>query len=176
MMQHVFLVLLLSLLFICENLFAIFISGLESFHGYILIPHFLLFALLFIAAYNNITYAMIYSVIFGALFDIVYTEVLGVYVFAYFVIVYGFKYVMRYLQGNLVIVSFLSLFCICILEVYVYGLLNLFGNINMDFSYFWSHRVIPTLLLNSLFIIIFCFPLQKFLVRLKVDFNENKRI
>ncbi|MGM9988637.1 MAG: rod shape-determining protein MreD [Bacillaceae bacterium] len=172
-MRHIFYVLLLTIMFICENLFMLFVPNISYFNEFILVPHFLLFTLMFMAVYNEYTMAIVYSIIFGLLFDVVYTEVLGIYVFAYFMIVYLLKQAMRLLHGNLFIVSFLSLCGVALLELYVYSLLSLFGSTNMALGVFWHQRLIPTLLLNTVFVIIFCFPLKKFLVRLKVDFNEK---
>lgn len=43
------------------------------------VPHFLLLALIFMSAYINQKHAVIYGLIFGFLYDINYTGVLGVY-------------------------------------------------------------------------------------------------
>ncbi len=47
------------------------------------VPHFLLLALIFMSAYINQKHAVIYGLIFGFLYDINYTGVLGVYMFGF---------------------------------------------------------------------------------------------
>ena len=59
-----------------------------------------------------------------------------------------------------------SQYCVtsgCILELGVYEANFLIGRTDMSFSYFLDHRLWPTLGLNFIFIIIFAYPLKKYL-------------
>lgn len=151
---------LFGFLFILESLFVQFLPG-NLFGGQvILVPHFLIIAILFFAIYGNKKQAFIYGFIFGLLFDIDFTEILGIYLFFFPFITYIVLKIMKILQVNILTVSFFSLVGVALLEIGVYELNKLIGITTMNFSTFFNIRFIPTLLLNLIFTVIAAYPLK----------------
>lgn len=163
---------LLTFLFILEGqIVTIWNADLYS-NGNIFVPRFLIIALLFYATYCNQTVAIYYSILFGLLFDITYTEVIGVYSFGFPVIVFLINQLVKILQSHVLILSFLSLCGIVLLEYYVYFLFILVNVTDMTHAIFFHNRLIPTLIINGIFIIITCFFLQKLFLYLQQKEEE----
>lgn len=152
---------LFAFLFILESLFVELLPA-ELFNSdRILVPHFLMAGILFLTAYLSPKHGIIYGLIFGFLFDVVYTEIIGIYLFMFPVIAYMFANMMRVLQTNILIVSILSLLGIALLEIGVFQLMLLIKITDLDFSTYVKIRLVPTLILNTAFIVIAAFPFKK---------------
>lgn len=152
---------LFAFLFILESLFVELLPA-ELFNSdRILVPHFLMAGILFLTAYLSPKHGIIYGLIFGFLFDVVYTEIIGIYLFMFPVIAYMFANMMRVLQTNILIVSILSLLGIALLEIGVFQLMLLIKITDLDFSTYVKIRLVPTLILNMAFIVIAAFPFKK---------------
>ncbi|WP_379965824.1 rod shape-determining protein MreD [Ectobacillus sp. sgz5001026] len=165
-MKKLILPFLLLIAFALENVFSIFVPSNLFGENSIAAPHFLFIILLFIVVYYNSTNGILFSLLFGFIVDIVYTELLGMYLFAFPLFAYLVANAMRILQVNLFIVSTLVLVSVGVLEYYVYGFLLLLGRTNLSANVFFTERFLPTLLLNLIFLVIFCFPLRKYILRL----------
>jgi len=80
---------------------------------------------------------------------------------------------MKVLQVNLLITSIISLIGVALLEIAVFEMNKLIGITAINFTTFLNMRLIPTLLLNAIFIIIMVFPLkwqfEKFADQLRAD-------
>lgn len=153
--------LLFGILFILESLFVQFLPS-DLFDGQvILVPRFLIIAIIFFAIYGNKKQAIIFGFIFGLLFDIDFTEILGIYLFFFPLITYVVLKIMKIVQVNIFTVSFFSLVGVALLEIGVYEMNKLIGITTMNFSTFFSLRFIPTLLLNLIFTVIVAYPLKR---------------
>ncbi|MBO9130505.1 rod shape-determining protein MreD [Bacillus sp. 165] len=172
-MKRIILPLFLFLTFISENIFVSVFPYRPFGTDSIVVPHFLIIVLLFIAVYYNPTHAIYYALVFGFLFDIVYTELIGVYLFAYPILTFFAYNAMRVLQVNLIIVFTLILLTITALEYYVYGFLMLLKRTDMPAAMFFVDRLLPTLIVNAIFLLIICFPLRKQMLRLKEARDEK---
>ncbi|MDQ0269908.1 rod shape-determining protein MreD [Cytobacillus purgationiresistens] len=161
-MRKVILPLLFILLFVFESTFVQMVPPKEFFGGErFLIPHFLMIAILFLTIYGSAKYGILYGVIFGLLFDIVYIEVIGIYLFLFPVIAYIVSQVMRVLQNNMVVTSLVVLFGVAVLESGSYGMNLIIGRTEMTFADFSFIRLIPTLIINLVFIILAVYPLKR---------------
>jgi len=149
------------LLFILESIFVELLPA-ELFNSdRILAPHFLMAGILFLTAYFSPKQGIIYGFIFGLLFDVVYTEIIGIYLFLFPFIAYLFANMLRILQINILIVSTLSILGIALLEVSVYELMHLINVTDLDFSAYVKIRLVPTLVLNLAFIVLAAFPFKR---------------
>lgn len=128
---------------------------------HILVPHFLLVTILFMTMYAGRKQGIIYGAIFGLLFDVVYTGVIGIYLFMYPLIAYVVAKIMRILQLNILSVTIVSVLGVAILELGVYELNYFIKVTSMDFTSFTSLRLLPTLLLNFAFSILFAYPFKR---------------
>ena len=83
-------------------------------------PHFFIIVLCFITVYYSPVQGIYYGLLFGFLFDTVYTELVGIYIFAYPILAYLVYSVMKVLQLNLFIVVSIILASAVALEYYVW--------------------------------------------------------
>lgn len=128
----------------------------------LVVPHFLLVILILLTIYGKRNTGIMYSFIFGLLFDIVYTEILGIYLFMLPVVSYICSKLMKILQTNLVIVVFVTAIGVALLEFGVYEITYIIHRTDMDFISFLRVRLLPTLVLNIIFTILFCYPLKRY--------------
>lgn len=155
------------LCFVSESIFVDLWPKNELYMHYFFAPRFFLVFIVFTAIYIGQTRAIVYGFIFGMLYDCVYTELLGVYAFAFTLIAYMVSKMMKVFHQHWLIACFLSLLSITVLELYVYGIQLLIGRTDMPFQAFCLQRLWPTLLLNVVFLILFSYPLKQRLVKIK---------
>src|SRR5699024_9257227 len=73
---------------------------------WMLANHFMFMFLLYVAIFfekPHTYYAIILAIIFGLIVDIVYTNVIGVYIFSYTAVIYMVRVIMKFLQSNFLI-------------------------------------------------------------------------
>jgi rod shape-determining protein MreD len=116
---------------------------------------------------------MLFGFVFGLLHDIVYIEVIGIYLFAYGIIAYLISKAMKVLHVNAFIVIFLTILSVALLEYYVYGINYLVGTTKMSLYNFTTLRLLPTIALNSIIAILLIYPLKKFLTKIKIEESED---
>nr|WP_277753200.1 rod shape-determining protein MreD [Metabacillus mangrovi] len=131
------------------------------------VPRFTLLVLIFIAVYVRDQLAIAYAICFGLLHDIVYTEVLGIYLFAYPFLALISGRALRILQNNAFVVLLIGMLSISVLEFYVYGIQLVINPDPLSFYEFINRRFLPTLAVNSIAGLVIIFPLKLFLTRLK---------
>ncbi|WP_071395910.1 rod shape-determining protein MreD [Bacillus tuaregi] len=162
-MRKVFLPLIISLCFLFESIFVELMTVEAFVTKRIVVPHFLIVAIIFTIIYGNRKHGLMYGFIFGLLFDVVYTEIIGIYLFMLPLVAYIASKIMKVLQTNVVIVSFVALLGVALLELGVYEMNFIIDRTNMVFSRFVEIRLLPTLILNLIFTVLIAFPLKKFL-------------
>jgi rod shape-determining protein MreD len=173
MMKKILLPFLIYLVFISESsLFQAIIPDHNSL-DWQFIPRFTMVMILFIAIYINTTYGIVYGLAFGLLTDLLYTDIIGVYLFSMAATAYVISVFSRYLFGNLFVVLLLSIIGISVLEFFVYGLNSLIGVSNQMIDLFLYKRLLPTLILNGLFAILIYYPYVKQLNQLRETIKEN---
>ncbi|KZZ86096.1 MULTISPECIES: rod shape-determining protein MreD [Bacillaceae] len=131
------------------------------------VPRFTLLLLIFISVYVRDGLAITYAIIFGLLHDIVYTEILGVYLFAYPFLTYLSGRALKILQNNAFVVLLVGMLAISILEFYVYGIQLIISLNPLNFYEFANRRLLPTLAVNSIAGLVIIYPLKSFLTGLK---------
>lgn len=168
-MKRFVLPLILSFVFLLESSFVDLVPA-DIFHKEnVFVPRFLFLLIAFITVYFNKPIGLLYGAIFGLLYDIVYTEVLGVYLFLFTLVVYLISWASRILQTNIFVISLLSLIGIFALEFCVYGVNLVIGTTTISIERFLQIRILPTLLINSIFILVFAFPFKKLLGKLHIE-------
>jgi rod shape-determining protein MreD len=155
--------LIISLCFILESVFVELFPESMFDHMMMIIPRFLIVVILFTTVYVSLKIGLVYGFVFGLLFDIVYIEVIGIYLFLIPLIVYLISLIMKVLQTNIILVSIVSLLGVALLEHGAFGMNLIINRTNMDYLSFLDFRLVPTLILNGIFIIIVSFPLKKYL-------------
>ena len=162
-MRKAFLPIIISLCFLFESVFVELLPAELFKSSSILVPHFLMVAIIFVTVYISQKHGIMYGFIFGILFDIVYTEIIGIYLFMFPLVAYITSWIMRILQTNIILVSFVAILGVGFLELGVYEMNFLIGRTDMIFASFMDIRLVPTLILNLIFIILVSYPLRKYL-------------
>jgi rod shape-determining protein MreD len=128
--------LLMIALFYSESVFMIFFPE-NAFDGaHIPVPHFFIIGLLFMSIFFDRNTAIKYGFLFGFLFDMFYTGLLGAYMFFLPMIVYITSILTKWLQSTFVIFFIITLFDIALLEMIVYGLNLLVQRTEVSFEQF----------------------------------------
>src|SRR5699024_6036686 len=139
---------------------------------FLIVPHwvFILLALLSIYydTYDTL-YAVMYGVIFGLLIDIVYTDILGVYMFAYPLAVYCVHLLKRYFITNFILTIIMTLIGMFIVEGFIIFAYTLTGFIHIIVKSILIDRILPTVLANIVFFCII-FPIaEPYLLRMRKE-------
>ncbi|WP_102026884.1 rod shape-determining protein MreD [Salirhabdus sp. Marseille-P4669] len=128
-----------------------------------IIPHWtLVFAILVAIFYDrdHTYFCVLYAIIFGFLIDLTYTNILGVYMFSYGLVVYLIHELKQLFHPNIIVTFLLTILGIFLAEHFIYGLYFMIGVTNLSWTSYLSTRFIPTLLGNVLFLIIL-YPIIK---------------
>ena len=125
------------------------------------IPRLLFMLIITAGIFRGRGYGLLYAVIFGALYDIVYSEVLGVYTFGMGFAAYFLSLSFPVVKRHLSIVVAIAVFGVAFLEYYVYGMMSLVGITTVSHDFFLWSRLVPTLIMNAIAIIVLVWPLKK---------------
>ncbi|PKG21697.1 rod shape-determining protein MreD [Niallia nealsonii] len=172
-MRKYLVVALLVGIFVLESIFVELLPAEIFNSNRILIPHFLLIGIIFLAVFGNRNIGILYGFVFGILFDIIYTEILGIYFFMFPFVVYICSKIMKVFHNNIVVVSIVSLIGISMLEIIVYEMILIIHLTSMDFSSFLNLRLFPTLILNAAFLVIVAYPFKRFFEKYAAERREQ---
>ncbi|MDA3129267.1 rod shape-determining protein MreD [Aliibacillus thermotolerans] len=149
---------LLFLLFIIEGTwFQIFIP----FHldnGVVLVPRFTLIAVVLIAIYRGAGSGIMFGVLVGVLYDFVYNELIGVYMFSFGLTAYISSFTIpavRHSNWWQMLIVFCAIF---IFEWLTYGLYYLIDYTDIYFEQFFVMRLLPSWILNGVVAIVLLYP------------------
>lgn len=170
-MRKFLLPLLLLLFFILESIFVELMPPKVFGNEYILVPHFLIIAIILLTVYGPKNYGVLYGFLFGLWFDIVYTEIMGIYVCLFPLVAYICYKLMKVLQTNIVMVTFISILGVALVELGAYEMNVLINRTGMTFATFSMDRLIPTLILNLIFIILTIYPFKKHFEKLAMSLD-----
>ncbi|WP_217586854.1 rod shape-determining protein MreD [Lentibacillus saliphilus] len=121
-----------------------------------IIPHWLLIALVFSSIFYDREQSWLsvgYALLFGFLFDIAYTGILGVYMFSYGVAIYVTHSLKKYLQSNIYTAMMIGTLAIIVADGIIEVIFSLVGFANISLSEYIMFRLVPTILANLLFLI-----------------------
>ncbi|MDV2581122.1 rod shape-determining protein MreD [Alkalibacillus haloalkaliphilus] len=139
------------------------------------IPHWtLIFAILIITFYDreHSYVGLLNGLAFAFLTDLVYTNLLGVYFLAYGLALYMVHVLKRYLHKNFLVVLVFSILGLAAAEVLIYSLYFIIGQVDLSFNAYIFNRLIPTLLINILFLLIIYPIFIKKLVKWKYELEK----
>lgn len=122
--------------------------------------------LIFIGTYLGRAHAIYYGICFGLLFDIMYIDIIGIYLFLFPLISYIMAYIVKVLHLNLFVLFFIALLGVAVLEILAFGIYKLIGVNEILWNIFLEDRLFPSLVLNGVFVILIFFPMRKLLIKL----------
>jgi rod shape-determining protein MreD len=140
------------LLFLLESEFAMFSPIVWNDQAFIIVPRFLILYLIFLAIYYNRKKAMIYGVIFGLCFDVFYINIIGLYTFLYPAVCFIAAWCVKRIHPHLLFSTVLAIVLVSLLEFTIYEFFYMIQFTTMAFKPFLLNRLMPTILANSLFL------------------------
>src|SRR5699024_12430941 len=122
----------------------LFSSSLSSEHMLIDVHWLFMFLILISLLYvtEDTFFAVIYGIYFGLLTYVVYTGVLGVYMFIYPMTLYLLHIAKRLLQTNVYMVIIISIFSLFVIEVLLFFVFSIVGTVQLTFYNFFLYRFI----------------------------------
>ena len=139
----------------------------------IFVPHWIIVLLIVVNFFhetNKSHVLIVFAIVFGLLVDIVYTDTLGVYMFAYGLALFIATLLKRILQDNFLMTIITTIIAIIVIEGIVGGVYTALGITNVYWLDNLTMRLIPTIIANLIFLIII-YPFVK-----KIMSNINNRI
>lgn len=129
----------------------------------LIVPHWVFIFLVLIALFydkSETYFSVLYAVIFGLLVDIVYTGILGVYMFTYPVSIYVIQLLKNVFHTNLYTSILMTSIGLIITEAVIHFVYLAVAITDMPWTDHLFYRLIPTLFAN-LFLLILIYPLFK---------------
>ncbi|WP_347549418.1 rod shape-determining protein MreD [Pseudalkalibacillus hwajinpoensis] len=161
----------LFVLFLIEGtVFQVFAPEQYDF-GFQLIPRFVTVIVVMIGMILSPAYGVLYGIIFGLLHDLIYTDLVGVYMFGIAVAAYIIGYFSKAFHLNWFTTLILGLLGVSMVEFYVYELFALINVTDLAFDSFFYKRYLPSLILNGVFLLIVYYPVK----RLLEELSESRR-
>ncbi|MDC3412470.1 rod shape-determining protein MreD [Terrihalobacillus insolitus] len=142
-----------------------------------IIPHWVLVFSIMITIFYDLDhtfYAVLYGVIFGFIIDVVYTDVLGVYMFFYGVVNYFIHGLKLVLHSNLFIALLLVALGVTLADVGLYVTYNFIRIADVTWQDYAMSRLIPTVVANLFFLIVI-YPLFKGKLEQWSELQLNKK-
>lgn len=123
----------------------------------VIVPHWVLaFLVLMSILYDREdTYmSILYGLVFGLLIDVVYTGVLGVYMFTYAVVIYIVHGLTKVLHANIFGAIVLGVTGLVLAEASINVIFSVVGLSEMEWTTYLLYRMLPTVLANLLFLLL----------------------
>lgn len=121
-----------------------------------IVPHWVFVFLLFLAIFydrENTYFSVLYGLLFGLLIDIVYTGVLGVYMFSYAFVIYIVHGLTKMLHANFFVSVLLGMIGLILCEISINAIYTVVGISDMIWKDYLIYRMVPTVIANILFLI-----------------------
>lgn len=158
MMSRIYTPLIVIILIVLQGVSLNFIpvSFVES--GWVIVCHsvfmfLVLYKLFFDLEETN--YAIVWAAFAGIIIDIVYTDIIGVYMFSYTIMIFFVHGGRRWLQSNFYISTLLALVSVSMADFILYFIYYLIDITQMEISDYAYYRLFPTVLLNIIIFLIF---------------------
>lgn len=126
-----------------------------------MIPHWVLIVLVLVAVFydtENTHAAVLYGLIFGLVIDIVYTGVLGIYMFTYGICIYLIHSLSRFFHANILSSLLMGILAIMFADASIHLLFSMIEIADMAWGNYFLYRLLPTIVANMLFLLLF-YPL-----------------
>ena len=151
-------------LFSLDNLMVIFFEIQPLFGDYLVIPYFLLMGICLQVFYDEKDYAPWLAFVFGLIYDMYGANLLGMYATMFPIIVLLIKKnIVPNTPVNFVSIFYVSTVAILTVETIVYILVMMITTRSMSIVSFIQHRLIITLVFNTILLAIVYLPLVKIL-------------
>ncbi|MCM2675165.1 rod shape-determining protein MreD [Alkalicoccobacillus plakortidis] len=127
----------------------------------VMVPRFLIIVIVFVGIYIGRMQSLTLGLIFGFIYDVVYTEFLGIYAFGFAFIGYIFAFSTKRIQDSVLVPIVIACIAVVFFEYYQYGILQMLGVTDWSAGQFAKNRVLPTVIFNGAFAILTLFPIRR---------------
>ncbi|CQR48006.1 Rod shape-determining protein MreD [Paraliobacillus sp. PM-2] len=155
-MSRIYIPLLLLFLFVMEGIAYDFIPSAMLDKGWLFIAHWAFIFIVLMALFYDLEYtyySILAAVIIGLMTDVIYTDIIGVYMFAYGLVVYLIHGMRKVLHANFFVTLLLVILGVTLVDGGISFVYYFIGINNMLISDYLLQRLLPTLVLN---VIVFC--------------------
>lgn len=139
------------------------------------VPRFLIVLVILVGIHFGRATSLLYGLVFGLMYDIVYTQLLGVYLFGLGLIGYFLVFPYKRVQDSLLAQLGLIVVAIVFFEYYQYGLFLLIGGTDLAPALFAQSRLLPSVVLNSVFAILLFYPFYRITEHVKKQASLRER-
>lgn len=129
----------------------------------LIVPHWVLVILIFIVIFydkEDTYYSIVYGVVFGLLIDVVYTGILGIYMFSYGFTIYIVHELRKLVHTNFYAVTIIGMIGIALTDLFINTIYKMIGLADIIWVDYLLVRLLPTVLAN-LIILIILYPFLK---------------
>ncbi|GGB28222.1 rod shape-determining protein MreD [Virgibacillus dakarensis] len=162
-MKRLFLPLILFLIVILEGVSLELLPTRLVTGELLIIPHWPLVFLVCISIFydkENTYTSVFYAIIFGMLIDVVYTGILGVYMFTYALVIYIVRGLKKLLHANFYVTLLLGFLGIAMADFIIYIIFSVIDLADMTLVHYLVYRLLPSILANLLFLLVL-YPLVR---------------
>ena len=167
-MRRFYLPLILLFLIVIEGVALDLLPSSIMMEHWMVIPHWVLVFLMMIAIiydFENTYVSVLYAIFFGLLIDIVYTNVLGVYMFSYALVTYIIHGLNKLLHHNFITAILLTIAGIALADIGINIVYFFIGTSPMIWEEYAMNRLVPTIIANGLFFIVLYIIFKRKLVQ-----------
>ncbi|MFD2628682.1 rod shape-determining protein MreD [Oceanobacillus kapialis] len=122
-----------------------------------IVPHWILILLVLMTVFydkETTYYSFMYALIFGLLIDVVYTGILGVYMFSYAFAIYVIHMLNKMLHGNIHVSILLGTVALGLSDIAIHVIYMVAGINDMAWADYLMARLLPTVISNLVFLIV----------------------
>lgn len=148
----------LFLLFLIEGTWA----AIFSWHyatPYVLLT---LIGLMYVGLYGRWESALGFGLVFGLLYDIVFTDLIGIYAFTFSLIPLLVSFVLKYIGENVFSVLITFTFMILVFTVLIFAILTAIGGTTMTIQTLLMQQIPGTLAVNAVAIGLLYYPMVRY--------------
>ncbi len=148
----------LFLLFLIEGTWA----AIFSWHYATPFVYLTLIGLMYVGLYGRFESALGFGLVFGLLYDIVYTDLLGIYLFTFSLIPLLVSFVLKYIGENFFSVVITFTFMILVFSFGIYGIMAAVGGTTMTIQTLLVEQIPGTLVVNVIAVAILYYPMTRY--------------
>lgn len=126
-----------------------------------MVPRLIIVCTIIFAFYIDRSYMILFGILLGLLYDSYYVGILGIYTSLLPAMIYLSDKLKKILNPNLLVLIMITILQLSLTEFLLYGFYMVIDLATVDVTTFLANRLGPTLLLNTLLLVVLYYPLKK---------------
>ncbi len=162
-MSRIYIPLFVLFLFVIQGIAYAFIPTFVLEQNWLVIAHWPFIFLVLVALFYDLEYtyySILGAIIIGLMTDIIYTDIIGVYMFIYGVVIYFVHGMRKVLHANFFVTLLLTIVGLTLVDAGVSSVYSFIGINNMLFVNYLLYRLLPTIIANVIALLVF-YPMFK---------------